>query len=137
LEGFASAFPTFGEADWRKTAEVSLKTGAPQGLVRETSDGIALAPLYGRLEGARAARGAEAPWAVLARMDHPEAGDANAQALEDLGNGADGLRIVFAGAAGAYGFGLGKWDSASLHRAFEGVRFEESVDFDLDVGPDA
>jgi methylmalonyl-CoA mutase len=47
------------------------------------------------------------------------------------------LQVVFADAAGAYGYGLGKWDSASLHRAFDGVRFDEGARFELDLGPGA
>ena len=42
----------------------------------------------------------------MARLDHPDAREANAQALDDLAGGADGLCVVFAGAIGAYGFGL-------------------------------
>jgi methylmalonyl-CoA mutase len=138
LEGFASGFPPFSEADWLGTAQAALKGGSLDALVSKTSDGIALEPLYGRCTAAaRATRGAPGPWAVLARMDHPEAGDANAQAREDLAGGADGLQVVFAGAAGAYGYGLGKWDSASLHRAFDGVRFDEGAQFELDLGPGA
>jgi methylmalonyl-CoA mutase len=138
LEGFASAFPLFSEADWLGTAQAALKGGSLEALVSKTSDGIALEPLYGRCTaGPRATRGATGPWAVLARMDHPEAGDANAQASEDFAGGADGLQVVFAGAAGAYGYGLGKWDSASLHRAFDGVRFDEGARFELDLGPGA
>ena len=91
MEGFASAFPIFSEADWRGAAEASLKGGSLHGLVSKTSDGIALEPLYGRREGARATRGSAGPWAVLARVDHPEPGDANAQAREDLATGANGL----------------------------------------------
>ena len=137
MEGFAGAFPIFSEADWRAAVEASLKGGSLDGLVSKTSDGITLEPLYGRREGARATRGSAGPWAVLARVDHPEPGDANAQALEDLANGADGLQVVFAGAAGAYGYGLGKWDSAALHRAFDGIRFDEGASFELDLGPQA
>ena len=46
------------------------------------------------------------PWRIIARLDHPNADEANAQALDDLANGADGLQIVSSGALGAYGFGL-------------------------------
>jgi methylmalonyl-CoA mutase len=137
LQGFASAFPVFPEADWLRAVEASLKGGSRDALVSKTSDGIALGPLHGRREGLRAARGVAGAWAVVARADHPEAGDANAQALEDLGNGADGLQVVFAGAAGACGFGLASWDSAHLHRAFDGVRFDEGVRIELDLGPEA
>jgi methylmalonyl-CoA mutase len=138
LEGFASAFPAFSEADWLGTVQASLKGGSRDALVSKTSDGIALAPLYGRrTAGPRATRGAPGPWAVLARVDHPEASDANAQAREDLASGADGLQVVFAGASGAYSHGLSKWDSASLHRAFDGVRFDEGARFELALGPGA
>ena len=65
---------------------------------------------------------------MFARLDHPDAGEANAQALDDLAEGADGLQVVFAGARGAYGFGLGRFDSATLHRVFEGVRFDAGAE---------
>jgi methylmalonyl-CoA mutase len=68
-------------------------------------------------------------------MDHPEAGEANAAALEDLANGADGLQIVFAGAAGAYGYGLARADSEGLRSALDGVRFDVGARFELDLGP--
>ena len=35
---------------------------------------------------------------MIARLDHPDAREANAQALDDLASGADGLQVVFAGA---------------------------------------
>ena len=76
------------------------------------------------------------PWRIIARLDHPNADEANAQALDDLANGADGLQIVFSGALGAYGFGLRRFDSASLHKAFDGVRFDAGANFELDLGPD-
>ena len=40
------------------------------------------------------------------------------------------------GAVGAYGFGLRGFDSASLHKAFDGVRFDAGANFELDLGPD-
>ena len=72
-------------------------------------------------------RGEAGPWRAFARIDHPDPGAANEQALDDLANGADGLQVVFAGAGGAYGFGLARHDSATLHRAFEGVRFDRDA----------
>ena len=71
----------------------------------------------------------------MARLDHPDPVAANDQARDDLANGAGGLQVVFAGAAGAYGFGLAKFDAASLHRAFDGVRFDQASRFELDLGP--
>ena len=73
---------------------------------------------------------------MITRLDHPDAGEANAAALEDLAEGAEGLQVVFAGAAGAYGYGLARFDAATLHRVFEGVRFENGLKLELDLGPD-
>jgi len=137
LSALTSAFPAFSRDDWRKAAEAALKGGSVDKLVAKTSDGIALGPLYPGGSGPRAIRGSGGPWRALTRIDHPHADDANAQALEDLAHGADGLQVVFAGAVGAHGFGLAKWDSAAMHRAFEGVRFDEGAVFELDLGPDA
>ena len=67
----------------------------------QTYDGFDIAPLYPRASGKpRAFRGA-GEWAPTARVDHPDGAQANALALADLENGADGLHVVFAGAAAA------------------------------------
>ena len=71
---------------------------------------------------------------MIARLDDPDAGEANAQALDDLAGGADGLQVVFAGAIGAHGFGLRRADSATLHAAFAGVPFARGARFELDLG---
>jgi len=133
----SGGFAAYGEADWLRAAEASLKGAAFDRLVSPTADAIALRPLYSRREGPRALRGDGGAWRALARLDHPDAAAANEQALDDLANGADGLQVVFAGAGGAYGFGLGRFDSAALHRAFEGVRFDGSKCLALDLGPAA
>ena len=117
-------FPVRAEADWRKAAEAALKGAALEKLVSVTADGIALGPLYARREGPRALRASPGAWKALARLDHPSPADFNAQAQDDLDNGADGLSVVFAGAGAAYGFGLGRADSAGLHRAFDGLNLE-------------
>jgi methylmalonyl-CoA mutase len=64
-----------------------------------------------------------AAWQVMARVDHPDPAAANAQALQDLENGATGLSLVFAGAIGAYGFGLPA-SAEALARALEGVQLD-------------
>ncbi len=131
----ANLFPPYSEADWRKAAEVALKGAALESLTSETPDGVRIEPVYPPAGGPRAIRPG-GPWRVIARFDHPDANEANAQALDDLANGADGLQIVFSSAIGAYGFGLRRSDSASLHRAFDGVRFDTGANFELDLGPD-
>ena len=132
----AGVFPAWTEADWRKAAEAALKGAPLERLASKSSDGIRIEPLYASAEGPRPL-GRDGGWKVMARLDHPEAGEANAQALEDLAGGADGLQVVFAGAVGAYGFGLGRTDSATLHKAFEGVRFDAGQIFELDLGREA
>jgi methylmalonyl-CoA mutase len=108
---------------------VSLET-----LVSETADRIRIEPVYPPAEGPRAIRPG-GPWRIIARLDHAHADEANAQALDDLANGADGLQVVFSGALGAYGFGLRQFDSATLHKTFDGVRFDAGANFELDLGP--
>ena len=129
----ATAFPAYGEADWRKAAEVALKGANFERLVSKTADGVLIEPVYRPAEGPRALRSA-GPWRVIARLDHPDADEANAQALDDLANGADGLQVVFSGALGAHGFGLGRFDPAALHRAFEGAPLDAKAHFELDLG---
>ena len=131
----ASLFPAYTEADWGGAAEAALKGATPETLVWKTADGLRVEPVYPPAEGPRATRPG-GPWRIIARLDHPDAGEANSQALDDLVNGADGLQVVFSGALGAYGFGLKKFDSATLHKAFDGVRFDAGARFELDLGPD-
>ncbi len=131
----ANLFPATTVADWRKAAEAALKGASLETLVSETADGVRIEPVYPPAEGPRATRPG-GPWRVIARLDHPNADEANAQALDDLANGADGLQIVSSGALGAYGFGLRSFDSATLHQAFNGVRFDAGANFELDLGAD-
>src|ERR1700760_1498553 len=94
--------------DWRKLVDGVLK-GAPfEKLVGSTSDGLQIEPIYARAQNAApiAGRALAVPWQIMQRIDHPDAAAANAQALHDLENGANGLTLVFAGANGAHGFGL-------------------------------
>jgi methylmalonyl-CoA mutase len=131
----AKLFPAYTQADWRRAAEAALNGAALETLVSETADGVRIDPVYPPGEGPRAIR-PDGRWRVIARLDHPNADEANAQALDDLANGADGLQVVFSGALGAYGFGLRRFDSASLHKAFDRVLFDAGANFELDLGPD-
>ena len=125
-------FPARAEAEWRQAAEAALKGAAFDKLVGLTADAIKLGPLYEGRTGARALRGAPGPWKALSRLDHPSAADFNAQAHEDIDNGADGLSVVFAGSGAAYGFGLA--DSSRLDVAFDGVRFDAGHRLRLEIG---
>jgi methylmalonyl-CoA mutase len=129
-------FPPASREQWLTLVSSVLK-GAPfeKRLVSKTYDGIAIAPLYGRDGGARAVFGrkAGAPWQIVQRIEFPDPADANAQALHDIENGATGLALVFAGAIGAYGFGIG--DETSLARLLEGIFLDAGVALDLQPGP--
>ena len=63
----------------------------------------------------------------MQRVDHPDPAAANAQALDDLQNGATGLVLVFAGSVSANGFGLDP-SPATLARALDGVDLDRRGD---------
>ncbi len=129
----AGGFPAWVEADWRKAAEAALKGAGVETLASVTADRIRIEPIYPPGAGPRPLR-TGGPWRVIARLDHPDAGEANAQARDDIAGGADGLQVVFSGALGAHGFGLRRSDPATLHEAFDGVRFDQGLRFELDLG---
>ncbi len=132
----AADFPSATRDDWRKLADGVLK-GAPfEKLVGKTYDGLRIDPIYERARNAAAipARVAGAPWAIMQRVDHPDAAIANAQALHDLENGATGLTVVFAGANAARGYGLPPTKDA-LERALDGVYLDAGIDIELEIGP--
>jgi methylmalonyl-CoA mutase len=132
-------FPPASREQWLKLVSSALE-GAPfeRRLVSKTYDGIAIEPLYGRDVAARPAFGrtAGAPWQIVQRIEFPDADAANAQALHDLENGATGLALVFAGAAGACGFGLAD-DRTSFARALDGVYLDAGIVLDIEPGPRA
>jgi methylmalonyl-CoA mutase len=132
MSGFADAFAPTSEEDWRKLVANALKGGAFEKLVAKSEDGFAIAPLYPRRAGPRASRSG-GPWRIIARVDHPDPEAANAQALDDLAHGADGLEIVFAGATGAYGYGLASADARALDILLREILFD-ALQLDLDLG---
>ncbi len=133
----AAEFPAATREQWRRLVADVLK-GAPfdKRLVAKTYDGLAIEPLYGRRAQARpiASRAPAAPWSVMQRVDHPDPAAANAEALHDLENGASGLSLIFAGAIGAYGYGLPA-SEAAIARALEGIHLDAGIALDVDLGP--
>jgi methylmalonyl-CoA mutase len=122
--------------DWRKLVDGVLK-GAPfEKLVGKTYDGLKIEPIYPRARGATpiAGRAAAAPWQIMQRVDHPDAAAANAQALHDLENGATGLTLVFAGANGAYGFGL-EPTAEAIEKVLDGIFLDAGISIELQIGP--
>ncbi len=132
----ARNFPPADEAAWKALVEEALK-GAPLASLRsESYDGIAIEPLYARAQGAErvAGRAAGAPWSVIQRIDLPHAKAANAQALDDLNNGANGLNLVFEGAVGDYGYALPA-TAAAISQALDNVYLDAGIAVELDFGP--
>jgi methylmalonyl-CoA mutase len=115
--------------DWRKLVDGVLKGAAFEKLVGKTADGLKIDPIYPRAHNAApiAGRTAAAPWQIMQRIDHPDAAQANAQALHDLENGATGLEIEFAGGPGARGFGVADASDKTLARLFDGVFFDAGI----------
>lgn len=132
----ARDFPPASEADWRALVAEALKGAPLSALTSRSYDGIDIAPLYARARGPAVIPGgaAGASWVVAQRIDLPDAGAANAQMLDDLNNGANGLVLVFAGAVSDYGYAL-PHDEASIARALDGVHLDWGIDIALDFGP--
>ncbi|MHC4047888.1 methylmalonyl-CoA mutase subunit beta [Bradyrhizobium xenonodulans] len=132
----AADFPKATDADWRKLVDGVLK-GAPfEKLVGKTYDGLRIEPLYPRAKGAAPVLGrpAAAPWQIMQRIDHPDAAVANAQALQDLENGATGLALVFAGGNGSHGFGLEPTADA-VAKVLKDIYLDAGIGIELQVGP--
>jgi len=133
----AAEFPPTSEADWRKLVEAALKGASfDKRLVSKTSDGLRIEPLYPRKAGAKpvAGRAAGARWTVMQRVDHPDPKTANAQALADLENGANGLTLVFAGSINANGYGLSPSPDA-IARVLDGVDLDAGITVDFNLSP--
>ncbi len=122
----AAEFSPATEQDWRKLVDDALK-GADfnKRLVSRTYDGLKVDPLYARAQDAAPIVGrAAVPWVVAQRVDHPDPGVANGQALQDLENGATGLTLVFAGAPAARGYGFIAENADALEQALAGVMLD-------------
>jgi methylmalonyl-CoA mutase len=131
----AADFAPASYDDWRKLVDGVLK-GAPfEKLVGNTYDGLRIEPIYPRARGAApiAGRAPAAPWQIMQRIDHPDAAQANAQALHDLENGASGLTLVFAGANGAHGFGL-EPTAEAVEKILDGIFIDAGIALELQLG---
>jgi methylmalonyl-CoA mutase len=119
--------------DWRKLVDGVLK-GAPfEKLVSKTYDGLAIEPIYRRTPNMVpiAGRPAAAPWRIMQRIDHPDPAAANALAIHDLENGANGLEIEFAGGPGARGFGVTDATPETMKRLFDGIFVDAGISISL------
>src|ERR1700694_4426179 len=132
----AADFAPASYGDWRQLVDGVLK-GAPfEKLIGKTYDGLKIDPIYPRAKGAVpiAGRTAALPWQIMQRIDHPDAVQANAQARHDLENGATGLTLIFAGANGAYGFGL-EPSVEAVEKILDGIFLDAGISIELQIGP--
>jgi methylmalonyl-CoA mutase len=133
----AAEFPATSQAEWRKLVEAALKGASfEKRLVNQTYDGLRIEPLYPRAAGARpvSGRAPGAVWALMQRIDHPDPSAANAQALQDLENGATGLTLVFAGSLNANGYGLDA-SPETIARVLDGVELDAGITIDFNLSP--
>jgi len=129
-------FPAATRAQWLKLVEGALKGAPYEKLVARTYDGLPIEPLYPRAADARpvVGRPAGAAWTLMQRVDHPEPAAANAQALQDLENGATGLTLVFAGSVSANGYGLAAGPD-TLARVLDGVMLDAGIAIEFNLSP--
>ncbi len=133
IENLAAEFPQATRDQWLALVNGALKGASfEKRLVSKTYDGLSIEPLYGRDAAARPVLGRRPglPWQIVQRIEMPDAAAANAQALHDLENGATALSLVFAGAVGAYGFGL---PADAVVRVLDGVILDAGVGIDLQL----
>jgi methylmalonyl-CoA mutase len=131
----ARDFPPVDEAAWKTLVKDALK-GAPfAALTSKTHDGIAVEPLYPRAHDVRpiAGRAPGQTWSVMQRIDHADAKAANAQILDDLNNGANGIDLVFEGAVGDHGYALPA-TGAAISAVLDEVHLDAGIAVDLNLG---
>ncbi len=129
-------FPPATREQWLRLVDGALK-GAPfDKLVARTYDDLAIEPLYPRAADALpvAGRAPGAAWTLMQRVDHPDPAAANAQALQDLANGARGLTLVLAGSVSANGYGLDARPD-TLARVLDGVDLDAGIAIDFNLSP--
>jgi methylmalonyl-CoA mutase len=129
-------FPAATQEDWRKLVDAVLKGAPLSRLESRTYDGLTVEPLYARAPRARpvVGRAPGAGWRIMQRVDHPDPAAANAQALEDLENGANGLVLVMAGSVSANGYGLDS-SAQTLTRVLESVDLGAGLTVDFNLSP--
>ncbi len=124
------------EAAWQALVAEALKGARFESLRSTTYDGLVIEPLYPRAKKAYLieARAAGTPWAVMPRVDLPDAQAANAQILDDLSNGANGVVLVFPGSTSDYGYALAATEDA-IGRTLRDIHLDAGIALDLEFGP--
>jgi methylmalonyl-CoA mutase len=123
---FAELFPPVDETAWRALVVKGLKDASFESLTAATVEGLPIAPLY-PAQGVEAAtfvprpHDAERAWDLRTLVAHPDAVQANVDALRDLEGGAASL-VVRIDPTGQAGVAVGSADA--LARVLQGVVLE-------------
>ncbi|MEO0978313.1 MAG: methylmalonyl-CoA mutase family protein [Pseudomonadota bacterium] len=109
-------FNASSEDTWWESVDKALKGVPREKLFGATEDGLQIAPIYERRTDnpARDLRASRDSWTIMQRIDIPDPAAANAQILEDLAGGADGLDLVFSSAGGVGEAGIAAADLNAL-----------------------
>src|SRR5262249_1313981 len=130
----AAEFPAVTREQWLALVARVLK-GAPfETLTARTPDRLAVEPLPPRAPAAMRGGRPATRWQVMARVDHPDPAAANAQALEALNGGANGLVLIGAGSVGAHGYGLLP-AAYTIERVLKGVQLDAGIAVEFDLSP--
>ncbi len=118
---------------WARQAIAGLKGRPLEGLTSRTYDGIVVEPVVPRAEAPAPLPAHGRGWQTMQRIDMPDFGAANGQALEDLENGADGLCLVWPESLAAGRHGVPVTGPREMARLFEGVHLD-LIRLRLDAG---
>jgi methylmalonyl-CoA mutase len=131
----AAPFPRATHEQWEALVRAVLKDAPYEKLTTTTHDELRIEPLYQQaLRATPVAReNPGTPWLIMQRVDDPEPERANAEALEDLANGASGLSLVFRGSPTAYGYGIPPASDA-IARVLDRVKLDSGIPLHLDAG---
>jgi len=117
----AGEFAAAGHEAWVERAMADLKGRPLHSLDARTYDGIVIAPVAARAKGPAPLPLHGRGWQTMQRIDMPDPGAANRQALEDLEGGAEGLSLVWPESLAAGAHGVSVCDERGMARLFEGV----------------
>jgi methylmalonyl-CoA mutase len=116
---------TADHAHWVAAALKAARVSSIDEL-RSSIEGFAIEPLNGPATGRVPLRMRRPGWIAMQRVDDPDVERAARQARIDASGGADGLALVFEGAANAFGRGLPATEDA-LRRVLDGVDLEATA----------
>ena len=120
----AAEFPAATREDWLKLVRAALKDRPFERLIAKTYDGHRDRAALSARAGRAADRRAPGPWQVMARVDHPDPAAANARRCTNWRTARPGSTLVFAGAVGAYGYGLPSDRRSGRASALDGVHLD-------------